>query len=131
MSSIDLTPLQRAQALAQAPGASRPVAKNEQLAVPFIPNANTGWTPSFDFATGSYTWTAPKDRGNIPTVFDQVGVLMPVTKGFSSTFEEIATPAGKTPGISQTVDRRFQISYRQRVANRTPPPGTPKPANQI
>ena len=130
MSSIDLTPLQRAQALAQAPGASKPVPRNEQLATPFIPNANTGWTPSFDFATGSFTWNAPKDLGDIQSVFDQVGVLTPVTTGFSSTFEQIANPAGQTPGESQTVDPRFQISYRQRVANRTPPAGTPKPANQ-
>jgi len=131
MSSIDLTPLQRAQALAQAPGATKVVPRNEQIATPFIPNANTGWTPNFDFATGSYTWTAPKDLANFPSVFDQVGVLTPVTSGFSSTFEQIANPSGNTPGASKTVDRQFQISYRQQVANRTTPPGTPKPANQV
>jgi hypothetical protein len=131
MSSIDLTPLQRAQALAQAPGASKPVPRNEQLATPFIPNPNTGWSPSFDLSTGSYSWKPPKDLFDTQSVFDQVGVLTPVTKGFSSTFEQIANPSGHTPGESQTVDRRFQISYRQRVGNRTPPPGTPKPANQV
>src|SRR4051812_15174332 len=107
MSSIDLTPLQRAQALAQAPGASRPVPRNEQLAIPFIPNPNTGWSPSFNFATGSFSWNPPKDLNDTQSVFDQVGVLTPVTKGFSSTFEQISNPSGHTPGESQTVDRRF------------------------
>ena len=131
MSSItDLSPLQRAQALASAPGASKPVPQNEQLATPFIPNANSGWSSSFDFATGSYTWSAANDLGDVSTVFDQIGVLTPVTNGFSSTFEQIANPPGRTPGESQTVDPSFQISYRQQVANRTPPPGQPKPANQ-
>jgi len=130
MSSIDLTALQRAQALAQAPGARKPVPQNEQLATPFIPNPNVGWSPSFDFSTGSFSWNPPKDLFDTQSVFDQVGVLTPPVKGFSSTFEQIANPPGQTPGESQTVDPRFQISYRQQVANRSTPPGTPKPANQ-
>src|SRR3954466_14332656 len=115
MSSIDLTPLQRAQALAQAPGASKPVPKNEQLATPFIPNNDGSWSQSYNFATGKFSWKPPKDFNDVQSVFDQVGVLAPVTTGFSSTFEQISNPSGHTPGESQTVDRRFAISYRQRV----------------
>jgi hypothetical protein len=129
MSSIDLTPLQRAQALAQT--STRPVLRNEQLALPFIPSQNTGWSSQYDPSSGSFSWKAPKDSADTSTVFDQIGILTSVKTGFATTFEQISTPSGSTPGISQTVAIRDQISYRQQVANRTPPAGSPKPANQV
>ena len=128
MSSIDLTPLQRAQALAQT--GNKPVLRNEQIALPFIPSPNTGWSSQYDPSSGSFSWKAPKDLGDISTVFDQVGVLTPAVKGFASTFEQISNLSGNTPGATQQYAVKDQISYRQQVANRTPPPGSPKPANQ-
>jgi hypothetical protein len=129
MSSIDLTPLQRAQALAQT--GSKPVLRNEQIALPFMPSQNTGWSSQYDPSSGSFSWKAPKDLGDISTVFDQIGVLAPAIHGFASTFAQINTPSGNTPGMTQTIAVKDQISYRQQVANRSPPPGSPKPANQV
>jgi hypothetical protein len=128
MSSISsLSALQRAQALADT--SAKPVLRNEQLVQPFIPTQDAGWTSSFDVMTGGYTWNPPKDSADTSTIFDQVGILTPVTSGVTSTFEQISTPSARTPGESKTVDPKFQISYRQSVANRTPGPDQPVPAN--
>jgi len=124
-----LSPLQRAQAQAQTTGGS-PVFPNEQFAIPYIPSTSSDFSYSYDYATGAYAWAADTVFGDTSSVFDQIGVLTPVTTGFSSTFEQIPTPPGNTPGESQTVDATDQISFRQQVADRTPPAGQPVPANQ-
>jgi hypothetical protein len=124
-----LSPLQRAQALAQTAGGS-PVFPNEQFAIPYIPTASSDFSYSYDYATGSYSWAADTAFGDTASVFDQIGILTPVTTGFSSTFQQITNPSGNTPGESQTVALQDQISYRQQVADRTPPAGQPQPANQ-
>src|SRR4051812_2654700 len=103
-----LSPLQRAQALAQTAGGS-PVFPNEQFAIPYIPSTSSDFSYSYDYATGSYSWAADTIFGDTTSVFDQIGVLTPVTTGFSSTFEQIPTPPGNTPGESQTVDATDQI----------------------
>ena len=123
-----LSPLQRAQALAGT--GTNTVFPNEQFAIPYIPSTSTDTSYSYDYVTGSYAWTQDTIFGDTSNVFDQIGVLTPVTSGFSSTFEQISNPSGNTPGESQTVDPSAQISYRQQVANRTPPAGQPVPANQ-
>ena len=124
-----LSPLARAQALAQTSGTNT-VFPNEQFAIPYIPSTSSDFSYSYDYATGSYSWAADTVFGDTSSVFDQIGVLTPVTSGFSSTFEQIANPSGNTPGESQTVDLTDQISYRQQVADRTPPAGQPIPANK-
>jgi hypothetical protein len=130
--AANLSPLQRAEALADTAtaGGKTPVFPNEQFALPYIPSTDTGWSYALDYVTGTYSFSQSDIFGDTSNVFDQIGVLTPVSSGFSSTFQQIDNPSGNTPGESQTVALKDQISYQQQVANRTPAAGQPKPANQ-
>jgi hypothetical protein len=128
-----LSPLQRAQALA---GTSTGVAgkttvyPNEQFAVPYIPSTSATQNYSYDYADAAYSYSYANTYADTTNVFDQIGILTPVSSGFSSTFQQISNLSGNTPGMSQTVALQDQISYRQQVADRTPPAGQPVPANK-
>src|ERR1700712_4482916 len=80
--AVTLSPLERATALAGTSG--KPLLKNEQLAIPYIPSATVGSDYSYDTSTGTYSWKAADTYGDVASVFDQIGILTPVSSGFTS-----------------------------------------------
>ena len=124
--SSTLTPLQRAQALAQSVaangGASSPqeaqlLAQSEQsalsaeLASALAPTDTSDYGPAYDLSSGlfDYAYNSTADNAAL-NVLDQIGSLTPPTQ-----WQAIQTPTGATPGESQSVAEADQISYQQVV----------------